>query len=198
ALLRWSRPDLGVLPPSKFLPLAEETGLIVPIGMWVLKTVCLQHVAWGNEGLPPIQISVNLSAQQVNDQDFVPSVLTALSDSGMPPQMLELEFSENLLLQNTAHVAEVLKELRRTGVKLAIDNFGATYLSLANIKNFPITTLKVDRSLLLDIDQAEIRALTDAIIAIGKSLSFSVVAEGVENANQAAFACDRAFDAIQG
>ena len=198
ALLRWSRPDLGVLSPSKFLPLAEETGLIVPIGMWVLKTVCLQHMAWRNEGLPPIQISVNLSAQQVNDQDFVPSVLSALSDSGMPPQMLELEFSETLLLQNTAHVAEVLKELRRAGVKLAIDNFGATYLSLANIKNFPITTLKVDRSLLRDIDQAEIRALTEAIIAIGKSLSFSVVAEGVENANQAAFACDRAFDAIQG
>jgi diguanylate cyclase (GGDEF)-like protein/PAS domain S-box-containing protein len=137
ALLRWSRPDLGVLAPSKFLPLAEETGLIVPIGMWVLKTVCRQHMAWRSEGLPPIQISVNLTARQFHDEHFVPGVLAALADSGMPPQMLELEFSETLLLQDTQRVTSTLKELRRAGVRLAIDNFGATYLSLANPQGIP-------------------------------------------------------------
>ncbi|HXS20820.1 MAG TPA: EAL domain-containing protein [Steroidobacteraceae bacterium] len=198
ALLRWSRPDLGVLPPSKFLPLAEETGLIVPIGMWVLKTVCRQHMAWRSTGLPPIQISVNLTARQFHDEHFVPGVLAALMESGMPAQMLELELSETLLLQNTARVTSILKQLRRAGVKVAVDNFGATYLSLATIKEFPIDTLKVDRSLLRDIDQAETRAFTDAIIAMGKSMNLAVVAEGIENATQAEFARERACDAIQG
>lgn len=198
ALLRWSRPDLGVLPPGKFLPLAEETGLIVPIGMWVLKTVCRQHVAWRSAGLPAIQISVNLTARQFHDEHFVPGVLAALMESGMPAQMLELEFSETLLLQNTARVTSILKQLRRAGVKVAIDNFGATYLSLETIREFPIDTLKVSRSLLRDIDQAETRAFTDAIIAIGKSMSLAVVAEGVESETQAEFARDRACDAIQG
>jgi diguanylate cyclase (GGDEF)-like protein/PAS domain S-box-containing protein len=198
ALLRWSRPDLGVLPPAKFLPLAEETGLIVPIGMWVLKTVCRQHMAWRRAGLPPIQISVNLTARQFHDEHFVPGVLTALNESGMPPQMLELEFAETLLLRDTARVTRILRQLRRAGVKLAIDNFGASYLSLATIKDFPIDTLKVGRTLLRDIDQAETRAFADAIIAIGKSMSLAVVAEGIESASQAAFARDRACDAIQG
>jgi EAL domain-containing protein (putative c-di-GMP-specific phosphodiesterase class I) len=198
ALLRWSRPDLGVLPPSKFLPLAEETGLIVPIGMWVLKTVCRQHMAWRSAGLPPVRISVNLAARQFHDEHFVPGVLAALMESGMPPEMLELELSETLLLQDTPHITRILKQLRRAGVKLAVDNFGATYLSLAAIKEFPIDTLKVGRSLLRDIDQAETRAFADSIIAIGKSLSLTVVAEGVESASQAAFASDHACDAIQG
>jgi diguanylate cyclase (GGDEF)-like protein/PAS domain S-box-containing protein len=198
ALLRWSRPDLGVLPPAKFLPLAEETGLIVPIGMWVLKTVCRQHMAWRSAGLPPIQISVNLTARQFHDEHFVPGVLAALMESGMPAQMLELELSETLLLQNAPRVTSVLKQLRHAGVKLAIDNFGATYLSLATIKDFPIDTMKVGRSLLRDIDQTEARAFTDAIIAIGKSLRLAVVAEGVETASQAEFARERACDAIQG
>ncbi len=198
ALLRWSRPDLGLLPPSEFLPLAEETGLIVPIGMWVLKTVCRQHMAWRSAGLPPVQISVNLAARQFHDEHLVPGVLAALMESGMPPQMLELGLSETLLLQDTPHVTRVLRQLRRAGVKLAVDNFGATYLSLAVIRELPIDTLKVGRALLRDIDQAETRAFADAIIAIGKSLRLTVVAEGIESAGQAAFASDRACDAIQG
>lgn len=198
ALLRWSRPDLGLLPPSKFLPLAEETGLIVPIGMWVLKTVCQQHMAWRMAGLPPVQISVNLTARQVHDEHFVPGVLAALIESGMPPQMLELELPETLLLQDASRVTSILRQLRRAGVRLAVDNFGATYLSLAMIREVPIDTVKVGRSLLRDVAQTEARSFTDAIIGIGKSLSVAVVAEGVENAGQAAFARDRACDAIQG
>ena len=198
ALLHWARPDLGVLPPTRFLPLAEETGLIVPIGMWVLNTVCRQHMAWRRAGLPPVRMSVNLTARQVHDEHFVPGVLTTLGESGMPPQMLELEFPETLLLQDTARLTRILKQLRRAGVRLAIDNFGATYLSLTTLKDFPIDTLKVGRPLIHDIEQTETRAFADAIIAIGRSLSLSVVAEGVESAGQEAFARDRACDAIQG
>ena len=135
ALLHWSRPDLGVLPPGRFLPLAEETGLIVPIGMWVLNTVCRQHMAWRHAGLPPIRISVNLTARQVHDEHFVPGVLTALAESGMPPQMLELDFPETLLLQGTARVTRILRQLRRAGVKLAVDDVGATYLAVAEFSD---------------------------------------------------------------
>jgi diguanylate cyclase (GGDEF)-like protein/PAS domain S-box-containing protein len=198
ALLRWSHPDLGVLPPAKFLTLAEQTGLIVPIGSWVLKTVCAQHMAWRREGLPAIQISVNLTPQQLNDEHLVPAVLAALAESGMPAPMLELELSELMLLQGPSHTTRTLNELKRAGVKLAIHNFGASYLSLSNVSAFPIDTLKVDRSLLNDIAQAETRAFTEAIIAIGKSLNLTVVAEGVESADQAMFARDQACDAIQG
>jgi len=198
ALLRWSHPELGVLAPAKFLTLAEQTGLIVPIGMWVLKTVCAQHVAWRAAGLGAIQISVNLTLQQLEDEHLVPAVLAALAESGMPAQMLELEFSEILLLQNAARTSRTLNELKRAGVKLAIHNFGASYLSLSSIRDFPIDTLKLDRSLLRDIDQVETRAFTEAIVAMGKSLNLTVIAEGVESPDQAAFARARACDAIQG
>ena len=198
ALLRWSRPDVGILPPAKFLPLAEETGLIIPIGMWVFKTVCAQHMAWRRAGFPPLQMSVNLTARQFHDEQFLPGVLAALGETGMPPEMLELEFSETLLLHDPVRVTAILNGLKRAGIKLAIDNFGASYLPLASIKNFPIDTLKVSRSLLRDIDQSETRVFTNALIAIGKSLSLAVVAEGVENAGQVGFARAQACDAIQG
>lgn len=198
ALLRWARPDVGILPPAKFLPLAEETGLIIPIGMWVFKTVCAQHMAWRRAGLPTLQMSVNLTARQFHDEQFLPGVLAVLSETGMPPEMLELEFSETLLLHESARVTSILNDLKRAGIKLAIDNFGASYLPLASIKDFPIDTLKVSRTLLRDIDQSETRAFTNALIAIGKSLSLAVVAEGVENAGQVGFARAQACDAIQG
>ena len=198
ALLRWAHPDLGTLPPAKFLTVAQQTGLIVPIGTWVLETVCAQHMQWRREGLPPIQVSVNLTPRQFEDEHLVPAVLAALAESGMAAQMLELEFSEILLLQNATRTSRTLNELKRAGVKLAIHNFGASYLSLKNIGDFPIDTLKVDRSLLRDIDHVETRAFTEAIVAIGKSLNLTVVAEGVESVEQATFARERACDAIQG
>jgi diguanylate cyclase (GGDEF)-like protein/PAS domain S-box-containing protein len=198
ALLRWSHPELGLLPPAKFLTLAEQTALIVPIGIWVLKTVCRQHVSWRSEGLPPLQISVNLTPQQLEDEHLVPAVLAALAESGMPAQMLELEFCETLLLQNAPRTSRTLNELKRAGVKLAIHNFGASYLSLTSIHSFPIDTLKIDRSLFRNIDQPETRAFADAIVAMGKSLNLTVIAEGVESLEQAVFARERACDAIQG
>ena len=198
ALLRWSHPDLGLIPPRRFLDVAEETGLIVPIGAWVLKTVCSQHATWLREGLPPMCISVNLTWRQFNDEQFVPTVMAALEESGMAAGMLELEFSETLLLQHPTRSSEVLKELKRAGVRLAVDNFGASYLSLAGIEKFPIDTLKVDRSLLRDTDNAQTCAITDAIISVAKSLSLTVIAEGVETIRQAAFAREHACDAMQG
>ncbi len=198
ALLRWSHPDLGLIPPLRFLPIAEESGLIVPIGAWVLKTVCAQHMAWRAQGLPPMCISVNLTWRQFNDEHFVRMVLGALQDSGMPAGMLELEFSEQLLLQHAARASQILRELKQAGVRLAVDNFGASYLSLASIQRFPIDTLKVDRSLLREIDDAQSAAITDAIVAVAKSLSLTVIAEGVETMRQAAFAAEHACDAMQG
>jgi diguanylate cyclase (GGDEF)-like protein/PAS domain S-box-containing protein len=198
ALLRWSHPELGVLPPAKFLTLAEQTGLIVPIGIRVLKTVCAQHMIWRAEGLPAIQVSVNLTPQQLEDEHLLPAVLSALAESGMPAQMLELEFSEMILLQNATRTSRTLNELKRVGVKLAIHNFGASYLSLTSLHHFPIDTLKVDRSVFRDIHQSETRAFAAAIVAMGKSLNLTVIAEGVESLEQALFARERACDAIQG
>jgi PAS domain S-box-containing protein len=198
ALLRWSHPELGVLAPAKFLTLAEQTGLIAPIGTWVLRTVCAQHMAWRGEGLPALQVSVNLTPQQLEDEHLVPAVLAALTESGMPAEMLELEFSEIMLLQDATRTSRTLKELKRAGVKLAIHNFGASFLSLTSIRSFPIDTLKLDRSLFRDIEQSETRAFAEAIVAMGKSLNLTVIAEGVESLEQAVFARERACDAIQG
>jgi len=199
ALLRWQHPDLGIIAPSKFIPLAEETGLIVPIGSWVLKQVCAQHMAWQREGLPGLRISVNLTSRQFQDEQLLATVLAALEDSGMEAGMLELELSEATLMQNTQRSAATLTDLKRIGVRLAIDNFGASYVSLANIQKFPIDTLKVDRSLLRDMEKnTDHRLVTEAIIALGRSLSLTVIAEGVETRRQAAFLREQACDAIQG
>jgi diguanylate cyclase (GGDEF)-like protein/PAS domain S-box-containing protein len=199
ALLRWHHPDLGIIAPAKFIPLAEETGLIVPIGGWVLNSVCAQHMAWQREGFAPLCISVNLTPRQFNDEHLLSSVQTALENSGMAANMLELEVSEATLMQDSEHNAATLANLKRAGVRLAIDNFGASYVSLANIQRFPINTLKVDRSLLRDLEQnPDNRLITEAIIALGKSLSLTVIAEGVETRRQAAFLRDQACDAMQG
>jgi diguanylate cyclase (GGDEF)-like protein/PAS domain S-box-containing protein len=199
ALLRWQHPDLGLIAPAKFIPLAEDTGLIVPIGAWVLRTVCAQHMAWLHEGFAPLCISVNMTARQFSDEQLVATVLAALAESGMAANMLELEVSEATLMQDSDRNAATVASLKQAGVKLAVDNFGASYVSLANIQKFPINTLKVDRSLLRDFEHnADNRYITEAIIALGKSLSLTVIAEGVETRRQAAFLRDQACDAMQG
>ena len=187
ALLRWHHPDLGIIAPARFIPLAEETGLIVPIGAWMLKAVCAQHMAWQREGFPSLCMSVNLAPRQFHDEHLVATVLSALAESGMAANMLELEISEATLMQDSQHTAATLASLRRSGVRVAIDNFGASYVSLANIQRYPINTLKIDRSLMRDMDQnAE------------KSLSVTVIAAGVETRRQAAFLREQACDAMQG
>jgi EAL domain-containing protein (putative c-di-GMP-specific phosphodiesterase class I) len=199
ALLRWQNPELGSVAPARFIPLAEETGLIVPIGKWVLREACRQSVAWRSQGLPPVRMSVNLSMRQLNDEALVREIQAVLAETGMDPTMLELEVTESSIMHNAARAVEILTAIKHLGVKLAIDDFGTGYSSLAHLKRFPIDTLKVDRSFIREVpNDAEDKAIAEAIIAMGKTLSLTVVAEGVETPQQQAFLSERLCDEMQG
>ncbi len=199
ALLRWQHPDLGLVSPAQFIPLAEETGLIVQIGKWVLRTACAQNVQWQRQGVPPICISVNLSARQFADETLIDDISNALRETGMDSHLLELEITESMVMQNAERSSRVLAAIKAMGVRIALDDFGTGYSSLAQIKRFPIDTLKVDRSFIREIPQnPEDKAITQAIIAMGKTLSLTVVAEGVETQEQQTFLRDHACDEMQG
>jgi diguanylate cyclase (GGDEF)-like protein len=199
ALLRWNNPQLGSVPPTQFIPLAEETGLIVPIGRWVLRTACAQSVAWQRDGLPPVRMSVNLSMRQLADEGLTREIAAVLRETGLDPDLLELEVTESMIMNNSERAVRVLTAIKALGVRLAIDDFGTGYSSLAHLKRFPIDTLKVDRSFIREIPHdAEDRAIAEAIIAMGKTLSLTVVAEGVETPEQQAFLSDRSCDEMQG
>jgi diguanylate cyclase (GGDEF)-like protein len=198
ALLRWQNTLLGSVPPSRFIPVAEETGLIVPIGRWVLKTVCAQNVAWQRQGLAPVCVAVNLSLRQLTDDNLIDDIGKALSDSGMATNLLELEITESMIMQNPARMIAVLAGIKRLGVRLAIDDFGTGYSSLAQVKHF-VDTLKVDRSFIRNIPQdPEDKAITEASISMGKTLSLTVVAEGVETREQENFLREHTCDEMQG
>ena len=199
ALLRWQHPDLGVVSPMRFIPIAEETGLILPIGRWVLKTACAQIVAWQRDGLPPVCVAINLTVRQFADENFLADITAALEGSGMRPDLLELELTEGMVMQDHERAIKVLTAVKQLGVRIAIGDFGIGYSSLAQIKRFAIDTLKVDRSFTRDLaENAENQAITKAIIAMGRSLSLTVVAEGVEKQEQQTFLSDNACDAMQG
>ncbi len=199
ALLRWQNPELGSVSPARFIPLAEETGLIVPIGKWVLRTACEQSVGWRKQGLTPVRMSVNLSMRQMNDEGLVREIESVLTDTGMEPAMLELEVTESTIMHNAERAVRVLTAIKSLGVRLAIDDFGTGYSSLAHLKRFPIDTLKVDRSFIREVpNDAEDKAIAEAIIAMGKTLSLTVVAEGVETPEQQAFLSDKLCDEMQG
>lgn len=199
ALVRWQHPELGVVPPAQFIPLAEETGLIVLIGRWVLKTACAQNVAWQSLGLPPLCMAVNLSVRQFFDDHLVEDVAQALRESGMKPELLEMEITEGMVMQDAERAIRILTEIKGLGVRLAIDDFGVGYSSLAQIKRFPIDTLKVDGSFIRDIPgNLEDKAITEAIIAMGRTLSLTVVAEGVETEEQETFLRNHSCDQSQG
>jgi diguanylate cyclase (GGDEF)-like protein/PAS domain S-box-containing protein len=199
ALLRWWNSELGALSPTQFIPVAEDSGLIVPIGKWVLKTACEQNVAWQRRGLPPIVMSVNMSPRQFKDPALLDDIAEVLAETGLPPHWLELEITESMIMHNVDLAAAKAEAIRSLGVRLAIDDFGTGYSSLSQLKRFPIDTLKVDRSFVRDIPtNAEDRAITEAIIALGKALGVTVVAEGVETAQQRDFLRDKACDEMQG
>ncbi len=199
ALLRWEHPDLGTVAPMQFLPLAEETGLIIPIGRWVLRTACRQNVAWQRDGLPKLTISVNLSPRQFFDEHLLDDIREVLASSGLTPHLLELEITESLLMHDVERALRVLAALKGIGVRIAIDDFGVGYSSLATLERFPIDTVKIDRSFIRDVDDAtEGETLTSAVIAMGRSLSLNVVAQGVETREQADYLHARACNEFQG
>jgi diguanylate cyclase (GGDEF)-like protein len=199
ALLRWEHPDLGTVAPMQFIPIAEETGLIIPIGKWVLKTVCLQSVAWRKQGLPPLSIAVNLTARQFCDEQLLADVTSIVAATGMDPHLLELELTESLLIHDVENTLRILTGLKALGIRIAVDDFGTGYSSLAMLQRFPLDTIKIDRSLMRDIlGTTQDTGLADAIIAMGKSLSLTVVAQGVETKEQAEHLRLHACDELQG
>ena len=199
ALLRWWNPELGAVPPARFIPLAEDTGLIVPIGRWVLNTACAQNVAWQRAGLPPIRMAVNISPRQFKDHNLIRDIAAALEQSGMTPELLELEITEGVIMHDVNQAVRQLHSIKAMGVRLAIDDFGTGYSSLAQLKRLPIDTLKVDRSFIREIpNDPEDKAITEAVIAMGKTLGVTVVAEGVETADQHDFLSSHACNELQG
>ncbi len=199
ALLRWQHPDLGTVAPLKFIPLAEETGLILPIGKWVLRTACQQNVDWQNQGLPHLRIAVNLTARQFFDEHLLTDLKVILMETGMQAGLLELEVTENILMHDVEKSMRVITGLKAMEVLIAIDNFGIGYSSLATLKRFPLDSIKIDRSFIHDVsDVAEGKELTRAIIAMGRTLSLNVVAQGVETREQAEYLRQNACDEFQG
>ncbi|GGJ29795.1 putative bifunctional diguanylate cyclase/phosphodiesterase [Deinococcus roseus] len=199
ALLRWQHPQLGMVSPAKFIPLAEETGLIVPIGAWVLREACAQSQKWQAWGFPPLKMSVNLSALQFKKQNVVQLVQSVLQETGLPAHLLDLEFTESLVMENTEYIIQVLQSLRDLGVQLSVDDFGTGYSSLSYLKRFPVNTVKIDRSFVQSVHHVrEDAVLTRAIIALARSMNLKTVAEGVETIEQLNFLMQHNCDEVQG
>ncbi|HVT36848.1 MAG TPA: EAL domain-containing protein, partial [Nevskiaceae bacterium] len=199
ALIRWQHPKFGAVPPGRFIRLAEDTGLILPIGEWALRSACAQLQAWRDAGHAALSVAVNISARQFHQQDVPALVRSVCRDTGLPPSRLELELTESTLINNSDAVIETLRELEDMGVVLAMDDFGTGYSSLSYLKRFPIDVIKIDQSFTADVcSDADAASITRAIIAMARSLSIKTVAEGVENAEQLEFMRRTGCDAIQG
>ncbi|MBK1681238.1 EAL domain-containing protein [Rhodocyclus tenuis] len=199
ALLRWRGDDGALIPPARFIPVAEESGLIVPIGDWVLREACRQAMLWQQAGLPPLMMAVNLSAVQFRRGDLLQTVIIALTESGLPASCLELELTESLLIADNENVLAVLRALKQLGVKLSIDDFGTGYSSLAYLKRFAVDQLKIDRSFVRDLrSDPEDAAIVRAIAQMGRSLGLRTLAEGVEDSVTASLLCTCQCDAAQG
>jgi len=199
ALIRWLHLDRGLIPPAQFVPIAEDTGLLLPIGQWVLHEACRQARAWLDAGLRPVPVAVNISAVEFRDKGFLEGVRAILKDTRLEPRYLELELTESVLMQHAESTASVLQALKAMGVQLAVDDFGTGYSSLSYLRRFPIDTLKVDRSFVRQITaDADDAIIASAVISMGKSLKLRVVAEGVETREQLAFLQDQRCDEGQG
>ncbi|BAV34122.1 diguanylate cyclase [Sulfuricaulis limicola] len=199
ALIRWQHPEQGLLPPAQFVPVAEDCGLILPIGRWVLREACCQARAWRQAGLPPIIVAINTSALEFRAKDFFQNIRAALEETHLEPRYLELELTESILMRVVGYTDEVLHALADLGVKLTLDDFGTGYSSLSYLSKFPIDTLKIDRSFVRQItSNPDDAAIVSAVISLGKSLKRRVIAEGVETPEQYAFLLARHCDEGQG
>ena len=199
ALVRWRHPKLGIVPPTKFIPMAEATGLIVPIGDWVLREACRQSKAWQDTGLSPIVVGVNVSARQFREKNLVARVASALKGNGLEAKYLELEVTESLIMQDVDLAVATMKELQTLGVHLSIDDFGTGYSSLCALKSFPVSRLKIDKSFIEGLLANENdKAVADAVVSLGQKLNLRVIAEGVETEAQATFLRSINCDEMQG
>jgi len=199
ALLRWHNPELGLVYPGAFIPVAEHKGLIHAIGSWVLRVACKQVQQWNKQGLGPLRLAVNLSPLQFADDELVSGVRTALELSGLDPRSLELEITESTLMQNLEQATSAMRALKEQGVTLAIDDFGTGYSSLSNLQNFPLDRIKIDQSFTREIhDNQDVREITMTIITMAKRLNLGIIAEGVETASQASFLGEKGCDELQG
>ncbi|MCF8032485.1 MAG: EAL domain-containing protein [Desulfarculaceae bacterium] len=199
ALVRWQRPELGLISPGEFIPLAEDTGQIVPIGQWVLEQACRQTKAWHDRGNDGLAVSVNLSPRQFQQKDLVPMVAETLGRTGLDPTCLELEVTESMVMDSVDEAIVTLEELHRLGVQLSMDDFGKGYSNLYYLKRFPMNTLKIDRSFVQDVAvDSDDASIVDTIINMSRGLRLKVIAEGVENREQLSFLRERRCDQIQG
>ena len=199
ALVRWRHPELGIVSPAKFIPLAEETGMIVAIGEWVLRTACMQNKAWQDAGLPRIAVAVNISARQFREKGLVQTIERILEESGLDSRYLELEVTEGVIMHDIEQVIAILQQIKSLGVKLSIDDFGTGYSSLSYLKRFPVDRLKIDQSFVRDItSDPDDAAIAQAVINLGHSLDLKVIAEGVETQEQLDFLRDHGCDEKQG
>ncbi|MES2151197.1 MAG: EAL domain-containing protein [Pseudomonadota bacterium] len=199
ALLRWQHPELGMVAPNRFIGVAEETGLIVPIGAWVMRSACAQNRAWQDAGLAPLKVAVNLSARQFGAPGLIDDVQAVLADTGLAASLLEIELTESLFMSDVGQAVELLHGLKALGVGLSIDDFGTGYSSLSYLSHFPIDVLKIDRSFVADIQRdANDAAIVASIIALAHNLKLAVIAEGVETAEQLAYLRRHGCDQMQG
>jgi EAL domain-containing protein (putative c-di-GMP-specific phosphodiesterase class I) len=199
ALLRWQRGDFGLVPPNKFIPIAENCGLIIPLGEWVLKTACIQAMKWQHDGLPPIPVAVNISAVQFRQNGFRDLIRRVLDETGLAPEYLELELTESLLVADAEVTLSVIQELKAIGLTLAIDDFGTGYSSFSYLKRFQVDKLKIDQSFIREVAiNRDDAAITAAIISMAKNLRLKVIAEGVEDEAQMAFLRAHQCDQVQG
>jgi diguanylate cyclase (GGDEF)-like protein/PAS domain S-box-containing protein len=199
ALIRWQHPELGMVPPGRFISIAEETGMIVAIGAWVLRTACAQNKAWQDAGFDKLRVAVNLSARQFGAADLIENLAAVLSDTGLEPKYLEIELTESLFMSDITPAVELLHRMKALGVNLSIDDFGTGYSSLSYLSRFPIDVLKIDRSFVADITRdANDEAIVTSIIALAHNLKLAVIAEGVETAEQLDYLRRHGCDEMQG
>ncbi|MGH6885790.1 MAG: putative bifunctional diguanylate cyclase/phosphodiesterase, partial [Geminicoccales bacterium] len=199
ALLRWTHPERGDIPPTEFIRIAEESALIVPLGEWVLRTACMQSRAWQDRGLPPIRVAVNLSAVQFLYRDLIGIVVQSLEESGLSPLRLELEITEGVLMRDTEATMSKLRRLSQLGIRIAVDDFGTGYSSLAYLKRFPVAKIKIDKAFVAEVtsDRGD-AAIVNAVINLAHGLGLTVAAEGVERLEQADYLRARGCDEFQG